>query len=171
MQEEPSVARVAIKYGLIFGIISSIYGILLYVFQLETNKFLPYLSWILLIVGIIQGIMDYRTQNQGFVSYGQGLSIGSLTGAIIGLISGILSTFYLTLIDGTPLQRIADMTRESLEKEGLDDQAIENALEMTQKFQSPGLLFVFGVLATTLFGFLFSLVISAALQKKRPTFE
>lgn len=171
MQEEPSVARVSIRYGLIFGLVSAIYGILLYVFELETNPALPYLSWILMIVAIVQAIKDYRSQNQGFVSYGQGLSIGALTGTIMGLIGGILNTFYITVIDKTPLQRIADITRQKLEEQGLDDQAIENALEMSQKFQSPGLLFVFAVLGSAFFGFIFSLVISAVLQKKRPTFE
>ncbi|ODS82319.1 MAG: hypothetical protein ABS46_09205 [Cytophagaceae bacterium SCN 52-12] len=171
MQEDLPITRVAIRYGLIFGLISSIYGILLYVFQLETNKFLPQLNWILFIFAIVVAIKEYRKQNQGFVSYGQGLGIGSLTATIMGLIGGMLNTFYLQVIDNTPLQRIADMTREDLERRGLDDQAIENALEMSQKFQSPGMFFVFSVLGSAFVGFILSLIIAAILQKKRPTFE
>lgn len=171
MQEDLPITRVAIKYGLIFGLISSIYSIMLYVFQLETNKFLPYLAWILIIAGIFQAIKDYRTQNQGFVSFGQGLGIGTLTATIMGLIGGMLNTFYITVIDKTPLQRIADMMQENLEKQGLDDQQIENALEMSQKFQSPGLMFVFSVLGSAFIGLILSLIVSAILQRKRPTFE
>lgn len=171
MQEDLPITRVAIRYGLIFGLISSIYGILLYVFQLETNKVLPQLSWVLFILAIVVAIKEYRKQNQGFVSYGQGLGIGTLTAAIMGLLGGLLSTFYLQVIDKTPLQRIADMTRENLEKQGLDDQAIENALEISQKFQSPGLIFLFSVLGSVFIGLILSLIISAILQKKRPVFE
>ncbi len=171
MQEDQPITRVAIRYGLIFGLISSIYGIILYVFQLETNPALPYLGWILIILAITQAIKDYRKQNQGFVSYGQGLGIGSLTAAIMGLLSAILNTFYLEVIDATPLQRIADMTRESLEKKGMSDQEIENALEMSKTLQSPGFLFIFSVLGAVLVGFILSLIISAILQRKRPTFE
>ena len=171
MQEEPPITRVAIRYGLIFGLISSIYGILLYAFQLETNKFLPQLSWVLFIFAIVVAIKEYRKQNQGFVSYGQGLGLGSLTATIMGLVGGMLNTFYLQVIDNTPLQRIADMTREDLERRGLDDQAIENALEMSQKFQSPGMFFLFSVLGSAFVGLILSLIIAAILQKKRPVFE
>lgn len=171
MQEDLPITRVAIRYGLIFGLVSSIYGILLYVFQLETNPVLPYIAWIFLILAITQAIKDYRRQNQGFVSYGQGLGIGALTGAIIGLISGMLNTFYLQVIDNTPLQRIADVTRTTLEKRGMSDEEIEKALEMSKSFQSPGLLFLFSVLGSILIGFILALIISAVLQRKRPTFE
>src|SRR5690606_4074236 len=88
MQEDQPIVRVAIRYGLMFGLISSIYSVLLYVFQVETNKLLPQLSWVLFILAIVLAIKEYRKQNQGFVSYGQGVNIGALTAAIIGLTSG-----------------------------------------------------------------------------------
>ena len=171
MKEEPSVARVALKYGLIFGVIGSIYGILLYVFHLESNNFLPYLSFVLMVLAIVQGIKDFRNQNEGFISYGQGLSIGALVGTIMGLVSGTLNTFYITVIDSSPLSRMNDVARERLERQGLDDAQIENALEISQKFQSPGILFLLGVIGSVFFAFLLSLIIAAIFQKKRPTFD
>lgn len=171
MQEDQPIVRVAIRYGLMFGLISSIYSVLLYVFQVETNKLLHQLSWVLFILAIVLAIKEYRKQNQGFVSYGQGVSIGALTAAIIGLTSGLISTFYLQVIDKTPLQRISDYTRQSLEEQGLDDQAIENALEMSQKFQTPGMIFLFSVVGSAIIGLILSLIIAAILQKKRPVFE
>lgn len=171
MQEEQPVSRVAIRYGLMFGIIGSIFSVLLYVFQLETNKFLPQATWIIFIIAIVVAIKEYRKQNQGFVSYGQGLSVGALTSAIMGFVNSLLSTFYLQVIDNTPLQRISEQTRITLEEKGMDDQQIEAALEMSQKFQSPGMLFLFSVIGSAVMGLILSLIIAAILQKKRPVFE
>lgn len=171
MQEDISVTRTAVKYGLIFGIASGVYTILLYITESEQNKVLPWIGFALLLTGIVLGIKEYRKLNDGFMSYGQGIGLGTLIGAISGFCSAMLGTFYTQVIDNTPLQRGLDATRQALEERGMDDAQIDNVLEMTQKFQSPGIMFAMGVVMTVIVGLIASLIIAALFKKSRPVFE
>ncbi len=171
MQEDVSVTKVAIRVGLLLGIIIGVYTIILYITELEQNKVLAWGGVAFLIGAIFIGMKEYRKQNNDFMSYGQGVGLGSLIAAIGGLLSAMFTTFYIRVIDMTPIQRGLDVTRETLEKQGMDDSKIDEALEMAEKFQTPGMMFALGVVGTLVMGLVISLIVAAILQKKRPVFE
>lgn len=167
-----TTTSIAIRYGLIVGIISIIYSLILNITDLSiTNQSLSYISFIIIIVGIVLAHKHYKRENNGFMSYGQGLGIGSLLSAIVGLLSGVFAYIYMTFVDEDFMSKMQDVQTAKLEQQGLSDEQIEQAIQMTEKFTGPVTIFLSAVLGTLFIGFLLSLVISAFTKNSKPEFE
>jgi predicted membrane protein len=171
MQEQVSTARVALKYGVITSVAAIVYSTLLMVLGQNQNQALGALGFVILVAGIVFAMRDYREQNNGFMSYGQGLGIGSLMAAIVGVISSLFTMFYIQFIDDTIIRQSIDKARADMEARGMDDSQIDQAMEITQKFMTPGVMFLVQVLTYLVIGFILSLILAAILKKDKPVFE
>lgn len=168
MNDQPSTARVALRWGGILGIALIIFSLILFVTDQVGNTWLSLVTYALIIAGLTLAMRDYRTLNGGYMTYGEGLSVGTLTAAISGLLSSLFSVFYTTVIDTGLMERMMEKSREQLEAQGnLSDEQIEQSLEFAQKFQSPGILFLFGVIGSALGGLIFSLIIAAFMRRNK----
>lgn len=171
MEEKPSVARIALKWGVIAGVVYMIYTTVLYLTELFGNSSLGFISFALAIVFIVLAMREFKTLNNGFMSYGEGLSVGTLVSAISGLISSTYGLVYTTFIDPTIPQKLQDKIQEQWEAQGMTDEQIEQASGMMQWTQSPGITFFFGILAAIIGGLIISLIVAAILRKNKPVFE
>jgi len=170
-EQNVTVSSTAVRYGLIVGLFCVIYSFILAMLDESMNRGLGAISYIILIVGIIMAYKYFKTHNQGFMSYGQGLGIGTLMSLIVGLLASIFMYVYVKFVDSEMMNRAMEMQRVEMEKRGMDDAQIEQAMEMADKFTSPELLIVFGTLGFVFFGFIFSLIIAAIMKNARPEFE
>jgi len=171
MEEKTSTARVALKYGVLGAVVAMVYSTILNVSGLGQNTWLASASYIFMIVAIFLGMKEFREKNQGFISYGEGLGLGSLLSAVLGVLSAAFNLFYIQFIDNSLLGQGLDRIREDMERQGKDDAQIEQALEVTQKFMSPGIMFVSVVFVTLISGFIISLIVAAIVRKEKPVFE
>lgn len=168
MDVQTTPARVALKWGLITGVALILYSTVLYTLDLTTNRGMSVIIYVILIGGLVLGMREYRTANAGYMTYGEGMSLGALLSAVAGLLSSVFSVFYTQVIDPGFQARITEQVRDQMESAGnLSDEQVDQAVEMMGKFQSPGLQFLFGVLGTILIGVIFSLVIAAILRKNK----
>ncbi len=167
MNDQVSTARVALKWGVILGIALIIYTLVLFLTDNVGNSKLGWISFIVSIGGLVMAMRDYRTLNGGFMSYGEGLSVGTLTAGVSGLLSSLFSVFYTTVIDTGAMERMVDKTREQLEESGLSDDQIDQQIKFVEMFQSPGLSFAFGVIGAIIFGLLLSLIIAAIMRRNK----
>ncbi|KAA6440604.1 DUF4199 domain-containing protein [Dyadobacter flavalbus] len=171
MEERASTARVALKYGVLTSVIIMVYTTIINVSGLSQNQYLTSLTFIFMIVAIVLAMKDYREQNKGFMSYGEGLGLGTLVSAVMGLLSSAFNMFYMQFIDNTLLTQGMNKVREDMEKRGMDDSQIDQAMELSQRFMSPGIIFFMGVLGSVLMGLVVSLIIAAILRREKPVFE
>ncbi|RXK52136.1 DUF4199 domain-containing protein [Aquirufa rosea] len=176
-ESNPSTSLIALKWGLIGGTLSFLYTLLTKYTGLE-EQFSESLGWITFLVTIgldttilFMTLKEFRTQNQGFMGYSQGLGISTLLGALWGLVSGAYNYIYLNFIDTTVLQKQMDLAREKMEEQGLSESQISEAMKVSTMMMGPGVQFVIIVLISTLFIFLLGLIISAVLKKEKPVFE
>lgn len=166
-----STSAVAIRYGLITGLVSVIISFALNMTGLEQSP-AKWLTSIVLILGIVLAQKFFKQNNSGFMSFGQGLGIGTMLSAVVGVLSAIFSYIYVTFMDPDFASRILDKTRADMEaRGGMSDAQIEQALSWTAKFLEGPLMAVFVLLMTVLMGFVVSLIISAFTKNSRPEFE
>jgi hypothetical protein len=171
MEEKVSTARVALKYGIITAVAVIVYSTIINLIGQSQNQALSALAFLILIGGIVWGMRDFRTQNHGFISYGQGLGVGSLISAIVGLIGATFTMFYMQFIDTTILSQSLDKARADMESRGMDDSQIDQAMEISEKFMTPGMVFLIGILSYVIIGFIISLIVAAIMRKEKPVFE
>jgi hypothetical protein len=171
-QPRPSTTTVAIRYGLLTGIVSIIYTFLIMVSGQITNTALSSLGILILIGGIVLAQRAYRASNAGFMSYGEGMGIGMLLSLVSGILSAVFGYIYREYIDPTITQQITDQTRAKLEAAGnMSDEQIDGAIAMSQKFSNGPISLVIGIVGALVLGLILSLIISAILKRTRPEFE
>lgn len=171
MEEKVSTARVALKYGVLVSVVIMVYTTIINVSGLSQNPVLSSLQFVFMIAGIVMAMKDFREQNKGFMSYGEGLGLGTLVSAVMGLLVSTFSTFYNRFIDSSIMTQAVDKVRTDMEQRGMDDAQIDQSMELAQKFMSPSIMFFGGVFMSILLGFIVSLVVSAIFRREKPVFE
>ncbi len=171
MEQQTTTARVALKYGVVTAIASIVYITILYVSGQFTNNSLTSLSLVILIVAMIVAMKEFREDSNGFMSYGQGLGIGTLMAAVSGFISSVYNYIYISFIDQTITQQILDKARSGMEARGSDEAQIEASMAFIEKISSPGFGFAIGIISTVIVGFVIALVVSAIMKKDKPVFD
>jgi hypothetical protein len=171
----PSTARLAVKWGLIATLGLIIYSLIIQLTGLIGNSTVNNLSLpiqIAILCGCMSpGMMEYKKAHSGFMSYGQGLGLGTMLSAVAGLLSSAFGAAYIAFVDNSSLRIIREKAAEQWEAQGLSDAQIEQASAMMDKFMSPGVLFITATLSLIFFGFIASLILAAIQRKNKPAFE
>ncbi|RDV15703.1 DUF4199 domain-containing protein [Pontibacter diazotrophicus] len=171
IEKQPSVASVALKYGLLFGLIGVVFQVIIMVTDLGDNRWLSSLAYIILIAGIVMAMKNYKEQNFGYMSYGQGLGIGTLLGAVFGFMTGLFTWVYTEFIDTEYMARMMEKQRVQMLEQGMTDEQVDAGMAMAENFQGPLTMIIGGTVMTLIFGFILSLIISAIMKNSRPEFE
>ncbi|MCC9167126.1 DUF4199 domain-containing protein [Pontibacter harenae] len=170
-ENQPSVTSPAIKYGFIGGLVSIAYSAVLLVNGVDTNSWMGTLGYIILIVAMVMAMKEFKQSDHGYMSYGQGLGIGTLVSAVFGVLSGLFMFVYATFIDPNFQQNIRDKQILDLESRGYSDEQIEQSMGIAEMFSSPTMLVVLTIVGYIFMGFIIALIVSAIMKNKRPEFE
>jgi hypothetical protein len=166
-----TTTSVALRYGMLTGLVSILFSFGLNVMHQESSP-LRYVSFVILIGGLVLAMNNFKQHNRGFMSYGQGMGIGAVLSAVVGAISGIFAYVYMNFIDPDMLGRITEKMRVDMEaRGGLSDEQIDQAVAMSSKFMNGPVMVGAALLGTLLIGVLLSLVISAIIKNAQPEFE
>jgi len=162
----------AIKYGLYTGIASVLLSLLFFALDVSRESYLQWLSWVILIAGIIMGTLNYRDKiNGGFISYGDAF----LTGLYITIVTAILSVIYfyilINYIDVNFIKTSLDTLEQSLVDKGVSDEMIDQQVTMAGKFMTPTIMMVMGFVTSLVMGVIISLITSAIFKKNDDSFN
>lgn len=153
--------------GAILGAFSILFSIIIYVFNLYTVKELNWVSYAVIIGGIIYGNIVYANQKNNNVSFGNIFAHGFKTTAVLIVITVIYTALSLKVLFPDMIDKIIEMSRVEMEKNPqMTDEIIEQAMTMTRKFFLP---FAIGgvLIGTGVMGALASLI-GAGVAKKNP---
>jgi len=167
MENQVNSKSIILNNGLYLGVLGAIVGLCLW----ASGQYFE-LQWVGNLVGflatlffIIVGIKKFKSENGGFMSWGQGLKIG-MGIVMVSAVITVLYTLLLTNVIDPNLQAEGMAIQEQAWiDQGLSSDQIDSAKEMTEKFQSPliisGVIFIFAAFI----GFVIS-AITAAIMKK-----
>ncbi len=153
--------------GLIISLITITYSIALYLTGQWQNKALGYISYAVIMGGIIWSCIDYAKQMNGDVTYGNVFAHGFKITATLIVITVIYTVLAVKVIFPEMTDKILEVTAKELEKNPqLSDADQKKALEFTGKFMMP---FMIGatILGYGIFGAISS-AIGAGVAKKNP---
>jgi len=87
VKAKTSLVNHAFRYGLYTAAAFVLFSLLLYSVDVSRTGWVNYLSFVILIAGIIIATIAYRDKiNGGFLSYGRCLSIGVLISLVVGIV-------------------------------------------------------------------------------------
>lgn len=110
---------------------------------------------------------DRDKQLGGFITLGRGLGLGTLAAFISSALNAVFSILYMTVINPGFQDQMKEAMTSQYEKQGMNEEQIEMAISIAEKFTSPGVMFVSALIMGTLIGAVISLIV-AAIMKRDP---
>ena len=173
----PSWLSVAVKYGVILGLISALVNLITIISNSSGNYLIGIISFIISIIVVVMANKAYKSANGGFMSYGEGFKISLVSIVIGGIISGLVSFIYLQFIDPSALEAMKEAQIAAAEKvmeafnvdipEEQMDETIARIEADTTAFNT----FKSTVISSIVGGVILALIIAAFTKNTRPAYE
>ncbi|MCU0317780.1 MAG: DUF4199 domain-containing protein [Amoebophilaceae bacterium] len=159
--------RIGIKSGLIIVLGFIAYGLVIQFMGLQR---LPWnnLYYVVLILGIYFGHYCYKEANNGLMTYQQGIKLGLISNAFVGLVNACPIYLYTKFVDASLISQLAQSVQESLRQKGIEEASIGEIAQTIQRM-SPEVLAIGVLVSTVLLGFAFALVIAVFSKSSKKT--
>ena len=167
MSEEISRGTYGRKWGLIFGLVSAIIFTVSGAARLNLAFASTFISWAVVISVFVLGLKEFREDNEGFMSFGQGFGLAMMIALIGGVVRGIVSYVYL-LVDTEYLPWIQEQQAAS-NPFGTPPEGQEMPPWM-DFFQTPEFIIIVGFLGAIFAGLIFGGIVSAILKNEAEEF-
>ncbi|QMU64717.1 MAG: DUF4199 family protein [Flavobacteriaceae bacterium] len=167
MENQASSKSVILNYGLYYGVISILISLVVYAMgkHLDQGFSGMLIGLVVMIVFIVLATKKFKKDNNGFMSWGQGVKVGVGTVVIGVIIAVIYQQIFINFIEPDFMNQMAEKTQESLLDAGLTEEQIESRMEMQKKFQNPLISIPLGIVVGAFAGFIFSAITSAIMKK------
>lgn len=168
-ENQPKTGKYALTYGLILGAISVAFLLMLYSLDMhyQGGPMVMGVSLLITIAVIAIGMMQFKKDNKGFMSFGEGLKIGVGIGLIAGIIGIIFNQILAGLIDPEMMNKAMEYQRGLLmETTKMTPAQIDAQMEGAKKFTTPSMQIVFGLVYSVVASLILSLIPALILKKK-----
>ena len=169
-EKSASIWKSTFMSGLYLAIVLILISVVFYVTGNTFSKAAQYLSYPIMILGIIYGQINYKKALGGTLTYGQALGAGVLTMVFASVISSIYTYLLYTVIDPSLIEQMRNFTEETLIRKGIPEEQMQMSLDMATKFQTPTMLVVMGIFGGAFIGLIISLI-TGIFTKKNPSDE
>jgi len=152
--------------GLVISLILIVLALVIYFLDLNTTRGVEYISFAVLVAGVIWSINNYGNQIDHNATFGNYFSHGFKIAALVTAIMIIFAVIFLYIFPDVK-EKGMEAARKSMEARGnLSQEQINQSMEFTKKF------FMVFIIAGTLIGYLiFGVIgslIGAGITKKNP---
>ena len=167
MENQVNSKNLIINKGLTLGAAMVLISLVMYATGnlLEPHWSVSLITSALFIGIVVWGIKSFKSENGGFLSWGQGVKIGVGIAILAGLINVVYMYVLMNFIEPDLMNQMTEVQKQIFIDSGMTEEQIENANEMGKKFQSPGISAAMGIIAYAIGGFIVS-AIGAAIMKK-----
>lgn len=170
-EKKVSIWKSTLMTGVYIGIVFILIGVIFYVTGNPFSKINQYLSYPLIIGGVIWAQVTYKKALGGTLTYGQAVAAGVITLVYAAVISGIYTYVLYKFIDPGLQEQLRQFTEEEIIKQGKVPEAqVEMAVNVAAKFQKPEIIFVLGIVGSAFISLIVGLI-TAIFTKKNPVDE
>ena len=172
MEKKSSAMVVSLGYSVIIALASVVLSLILYLLNLDQNKALSILSYIVLFGGILLAQLNYRNKYMGgYVTFAQAFSIGLWISLFLSIIMGIYTFVFFKYINPGAMEEAMVIAEQEMMNQGMTDLQIEQGMAIAQKFASVGYYTIIAVVANFFLGLVFSLITSIFVKKEGTGFD
>lgn len=165
---QPTIKSTAIKWGLINGLISIIFFVVVDFAGQAGNQSLSWVGGIIFLVLLVFAHREFKNDGDGYMSFGQGLGLGTLIAVVSSAISSVFTFIYVSFINTNFIDTIRERSIADMEESGQSQAQIDQAMPFVEMFTSPAALLIMGILMGVLFGFIISLVVTIFTKNQDP---
>ncbi|NNK10430.1 MAG: DUF4199 domain-containing protein [Flavobacteriaceae bacterium] len=168
-QNQPTIGKFSLTYGLILGAISVVFGLMLYSMDAHTSQDTSntVISIVIAVAIIMLGIFNFRKANEGYLSLGQAIKLAIMISLVSGLIWIVYMLLMVNVLDTNFITTIAENQKAVMEAEGtLSAAQIEQQYEGTLNYF--WISYPFILIFNVIMGLIIGLIGGLILKKARP---
>lgn len=173
--QKPKVAKIALNYGLIFGLILIVEFVTGYLLGAQATKEKSY--------AVIMGIFNYiilpftfaflagkkfKELNGGYITFGESIKVGVAVAVIAAIISGIFSGIFNVLVPEYMEETLKKAEEEMAKNPQMKAADVKMAMKMTKAFMQPYIVIPIAIVINAFIGLINSLVVGAIIKKENP---
>lgn len=167
--EMPTTRSVGMLYGLIMSVVSIVYFIALILAGVDmTSGFGRWFSTIFYIAIIYLAHKNFKDNGDGFLSFGQGMSMTFWISIVSSTIYSVFFYIYIKFLDSTFVEMIKEKQMEEMQAKGMQEEQIDQAMKMASMFMSPEVMSIFSIVFGIIFILILGVFITLFTQKKDP---
>lgn len=163
--EENKIMSPQIK-GLLIALVVIILGIAGYFTELGFSTWFNWVVNAIMFAAIIIACVHFANQKQNYVTFGNVFLHGFKITAVITIILLVYTLLAFNVLFPDMKEKIFEMQKAKMEESGMDDDKLEQATTMMQKYFT--LFLILGVIFSTLIWGCIASLIGAAVAKKKP---
>lgn len=172
MENNVPASKGALGYGALVAVAIIVYSLILFLLDLDTNQYLNYVSYVILLIGIYLASLNFREKYQGgSITYGKAVGVGFFTALVASVIVAIYTFVYFTAINPGAYEEAMMIAEQQLVERGMTDTEIEQSLKVAEMFQSPWISAVFALLGNVIIGVILALITSIFVKREAPQTE
>lgn len=157
-------------WGVITTLAMSAFSLSMYLAG-NMNRANQYIGFVIMFIGIVIGMIQCRNKvNGGFGSFGEQFKIGLL---ITLMVTGLNTIYLIVFLQLTPgfIDKIKQQAEANMINKGLTTEQMQMGMKMMEKFTTPAMMVVFGLIGTIFFGVILTLIAAAITNKPKPFME
>jgi len=169
MEEQLTIGQVAKKWGLIYGLISAVVNLIPLLIEQQASWMLV-VNIIIAVAIYVMATKEYKADNGGFMTFGEGFKISMFAALIAGVIRPLINYVYIKFIDPTVTERMAQAAIDSMMQQGMSEQEIEQMSSFTSGISNPELGLVLGFVWIVLGALIWGSIVSAVNKNEAEEF-
>lgn len=167
MEKSANVWKANLVNGLILGLLSVVFSLVLWFLDLTFNKSLGYIFMVVEIIILYFLVKSYRDNFlHGIISFGQALGAGVVIFLYASVITSVFSAILYTIIDPELMNKGLAATEEIYRQRGIPQEQIDMGLKMAAKVMKPAISIPVTLITNMFFGLIMSLIVAAFVRKE-----
>ena len=162
--------KIATKWALIYVAVSIVITYTFQFLSIDQNSAAKYIGYLPFIAFCVLAQNEYKDQLGGFLTFGQGFSVGFRYALFSGLVLAIFVYVYLQFLSPDVLVKSMEGQQTVMADKGMSQEQIDKAMEMGTKYGP-----IFGAVATAIgsliLGSIIALIGAAILKKERTAYD
>ncbi|VAW12725.1 hypothetical protein MNBD_BACTEROID01-1344 [hydrothermal vent metagenome] len=164
-QKHISLWKSAMVYGFYLAVALILASVIFYATGNIFTKANQYVSYLIMILGIVLVQINYRKSIGGAMPYGQALGIAVVTMVLAGVIAAVYTYLLYEIIDPGLKEQLRIYTEEQMMEKGMPEAQLETAIAITRKFQKPVVMAISAIFSYAVIGLVVGLITSIFTKK------
>ncbi len=164
-QKHISLWKSAMVYGFYLAVALILTSVIFYATGNTFTKANQYVSYLIMIFGIVLLQINYRKSIGGAMLYGQALGIAVVAMVFAGIIAAVYTYLLYEIIDPSLKEQLQIFTEEQMMQKGLPEAQLDAAMAITRKFQKPVVMAVSAIFSYAIIGLVVGLITSIFTKK------
>ena len=167
-QSTPGIGRIAMKYGLIQGVLSFVLFLVVTLAGIKQSWVLSTANTVLLIVLMVLAHREFKRTHEGMMTYPQGLGSGTLLSSAATVVSCVFLYVYINYINTGYLAVAMQAQQAALKQRGITGAQAEQATAVTAAIMTPVGIVVTSLVTGGIGGFVVALIVSIFTRDSDP---